>query len=59
MRSSSIGTTVAIVFATLSSAISSTSFAQATVAQRVSSAPDGVVRVQFAGRSGTAEMAKT
>ena len=53
MRFSSIGTTVAIVFATMSSAISTASFAQATLAQRVSSAPDGVVRVQFAGRSGT------
>jgi len=53
VRFSSIGTTVAIVFATLSSAISSTSFAQTTLAQRVSSVPDGVVRVQFAGRSGT------
>jgi HEAT repeat protein len=53
VRSSSMGTAVAIVFATLSSAISSTSFAQTTLAQRVSSAPDGVVRVQFAGRPGT------
>ena len=53
VRSSSIGTTVAIAFVTLSSAIPSASFAQTTLAQRVSSAPDGIVRVQFAGRSGT------
>ena len=53
MRSSFIGTTVAIAFATMTSAISSATFAQTTLAQRVSSAPDGVVHVQFAGRPGT------
>lgn len=53
MRSSLIGTTVAIAFATVTSAISSAALAQSTLAQRVGSAPDGVVHVQFAGRSGT------
>jgi HEAT repeat protein len=52
VRSSYIGTTVAIVLATMTSAISSVAFAQNTLAQRVGSAPDGVVRVQFAGRAG-------
>ena len=53
MRSSLIGTTVAIAFATVTSAVSSAALAQGTLAQRVASAPDGVVHVQFAGRSGT------
>ena len=53
MRSSFIGTSVAIAFAAVTSAGSSPAFAQNTLAQRIGSAPDGVVHVQFAGRPGT------
>jgi HEAT repeat protein len=53
VRSSLIGTTVAIALATVTSAISNAALAQSTLAQRVGSAPDGVVRLQFAGRPGT------
>ena len=53
MRSSFIGITVAIAIATTVAATSAPLLAQNTIAQRVSSAPAGVVRVQFAGRPGT------
>ncbi|MDP9201575.1 MAG: hypothetical protein M3P26_06540 [Gemmatimonadota bacterium] len=53
MRSSFIGTTVAIAFATTVAAVSTPALAQNTLAQRVSRAPDGVVHVQFGGRPGT------
>jgi hypothetical protein len=49
VRSSFIGTTVAIAFA----AISSPALAQNTLAERVSNAADGIVHVQFAARPGT------
>ena len=52
MRSSFISTTVAIAFAATASAVSSPALAQNTLRQRVSSAPDGIVHVQFAGRPG-------
>ena len=53
MRSSSMGTTVAIAFATTVAATSGPAIAQNTLAERVSRAPDGLVRVQFAARPGT------
>ena len=53
MHSSLICTTVAIAFATVTSAVSSSALAQSTLAQRVASAPDGAVHLQFAGRAGT------
>ena len=49
MRLLLIGSTVAIAFAVTSTSV----LAQATLAQRVSAAPDGVVYVQFAARPGT------
>jgi HEAT repeat protein len=52
VRSSFIGTTIAIAFVTTASAVSSPTLAQNTLAQRVGGAPDGVVHVQFAGRPG-------
>jgi HEAT repeat protein len=48
----SIGTTVAIAFITVA-ASSTPALSQTTLSQRVANAPDGVVRVQFAARSGT------
>jgi hypothetical protein len=53
VRSSFIGTTVAVALATTVAAIPTSAFAQNTLAQRISKAPDGDVRVQFAGRPGT------
>jgi HEAT repeat protein len=53
VRPSIISTSVAIAFATITSAVSSAAFAQNTLAQRVSGAPDGVVHVQFTPRPGT------
>jgi hypothetical protein len=53
VRCSFVGTSVAIAFATTVAATSGPAVAQNTLAQRMSSAPDGVVRVQFAGRAGT------
>ena len=52
MRSSFIGSTVGIALAIIG-ASSTPALAQNTLAQRISKAPDGVVRVQFAGRPGT------
>ena len=51
MRSSSIGMTVVMALAV--GGITSPALAQNTLVQRISKAPDGVVRVQFAGRPGT------
>ena len=53
MRIPIIGSTVAVTLAGVVCSISTPAFAQNTLAQRVANAPDGVVRVQFAGRPGT------
>jgi hypothetical protein len=54
VRTSFMGMIVAVALATTVAAISTpAASAQSTLAQRVSRAPDGVVHVQFAARSGT------
>jgi hypothetical protein len=53
VRTAFMGIAVAIAFATTVVAISTPALAQNTLAQRVGSAPDGVVHVQFSARPGT------
>lgn len=53
MRFSPIATSVAIALTTAVASTAAPALAQNTLAQRISSAPDGVVHVQFAGRAGT------
>jgi PBS lyase HEAT-like repeat-containing protein len=53
VRSQITGSTVAIAVAAIVCTTSTSALAQNTLAQRIGNAPDGIVRVQFAGRPGT------